>query len=492
MVLAADALLAGAALAAFALVAAVHLDDNFHVDHVAGAWLALIAYATEGTLYPPLHEGGVFAGTRYMPLGIVLDAGAARIAGDALVAGKLVAAVTVCGVLAITVVLARRLGAGLPLALGMVGAIIASYTAQFAGTTIYGDALALALQLGALAVICSGTGRRAALVAGVLVALAFTAKFSALWGAATVLLWLMVHDRRRLPAFAAAALGTVGVVLGLAELASEGRFLDNVLGLSGAGSLSLGALLDAPEKTWSLLRGNARAAAILLPFAAATVAVAAARRSLTIADVALVLAAAMTVALMADVGAGFNHLLDLTVLVPLVVAVGSARVGAAKLGIVLAAALGLATALSLLHGRAEAREAAVQLVDGETPPHLRVPAFSGPLPEPIFTEDPTVAVQRGQRPVALDSYMLLRVLRDRPALKRALVARFERRDFGSVVLIADLDLRDPWWTDSHLGIDVARAIDRNYVLVRNIRGPAFRYRMLLPRDRAVRRSRAKP
>jgi len=94
-----------------------------------------------------------------------------------------------------------------------------------------------------------------------------------------------------------------------------------------------------------------------------------------------------------------------------------------------------AVAAGPLHGRAEAREAAVQLVEGETPPHLRVPAFSGPLPEPIFTEDPTIAVQRGQRPVALDSYMLLRVLRGRPALRRALVARFERREFGSVVLI---------------------------------------------------------
>jgi len=492
MVLAADGLLAGAALAGFALVAVVHLDDNFHVDHVAGAWLALIAYATDGTLYPPLHEGGVFAGTRYMPLGIVLDAGAAWIAGDALVAGKLVAAVTVCALLTMTFVLARMLGAGLPLALGAVGAIIATYTAQFAGTTIYGDALALALQLGALAVVSSATGRRAALVAGVLVALAFTAKFSALWGATTVLLWLMVHDRRRLPAFAAAAVGTAAVVLGLAELASHGGFLDNVLGLSGAGSLSLGGLLDAPEKTWILLCDKARATAILLPFAAAIVLVAAARRSLTIVDVALVLAAGVTLALMADIGVDFNHLLDLTVLVPLVVAVGCARAGAARLGVVLAAALGLATALSLLHGRAEAREAAIQLVEGETPPHQRVPAFSGPLPEPIFTEDPTIAVQRGQRPVALDSYMLLRVLRGRPALRRALVARFERREFGSVVLIADLDLRDPWWTDSHLGIDVARAIERNYVLTRNIRGPAFRYRMLVPRDRAVRRSQSMP
>jgi hypothetical protein len=77
--------------------------------------------------------------------------------------------------------------------------------------------------------------------------------------------------------------------------------------------------------------------------------------------------------------------------------------------------------------------------------------------------------------------MLLRVVKERPAAKRALVARFDRREFGAVVLFVDLDLRDPWWARSHLGLDVARAIDRNYRLVRQVQGPVFRYRVLAPR-----------
>ena len=484
VVLAGDALVAACALAAFALVALVHLDDNFHVDHVAGAWLGLVAYANDGILYPPLHADGVFAGTRYMPLGLALDTAAARLTGDALVGGKLLAAATMCALLATAFVLARALGAGRLLALGAIGAIIASATAQFAGTTIYGDALALALQLGALAVVCTRTGRRAAIIAGVLVALAFTAKLTAVWGAATVLLWLAVHDRRQVPAFAAAAAAVAVAILGLAELASHGRFTDNVLGLSGAGSLGLSGLLDAPQKSWDLLRDNALATAILLPVASASVAIAVLRRRATIVDVALVLALATTLLVMADVGAGFNHLLDLTALVPLAVVGACARAGAGRTGVALALAVGLATALSLLSIRGDAREAALQLVEGDTPRRLQVPAFSGPLAEPYFTEDPTIAVQRGRRPVALDSYMLLRVLRDRPRAKRELIARFERREFRSVVLIADLDLRDPWWSDSHLGIDVARAIDRNYRLAQSMRGPAFRYRLLVPRGRA--------
>lgn len=470
------------ALTTFAFIAFVHIDDNFHVDHVAGAWLGLIAYANDGTFYPPLYADGIFGGTRYMPLGIAINALAATIVGDALIAGKLVAMGTLCALLGTAFVLARRLGADRLIALGVVGAIIATFTALFAGTTIYGDALAVALQLGAVAVIAGGTGRRAVVVAGILVALAFTAKLSGLWGAATILLWLAVRDRRRVPEFAAAGVVTALGVLGVAELVSDGRFHENLVGLSGAQSIGLRELvLESPEKTWALLRDHAPATVVLLPFAAAAVLANIARRQLTIVDVAFLLAVAVTLAVMSDVGSGFNHLLDVVVLVPLVVAGAWAHIRDGRLSVALAGAVALAIAISLVDVRGAARETAKQLAQGETPPRLRVPAYSAPLAEPVFTEDPTVAVQRGWRPVALDSFMLLRVLREQPERAQELVARFERREFRSVVLIADLDLRDPWWRESHLGLDIARAIDRNYSFARKVMGPVFAYRLYVPR-----------
>ena len=473
------------ALAAFVLVALVHVDDNFHVDHVAGARLGLVAYALDGTFYPPLHADGFYGGTRYMPLGIGLDTLAARIGGDALVAAKLLAMTTLAALLAVAFALARTLGAGRFLALGAVGAIVATPTALFAGTTIYGDVLAVALQLGAITLVAHRPSRRAVVGAGLLAALAFTAKLTALWGLAAVVVWLVIHDRRRLPAFAAAALATAVLVLGIAELVSQGRLHDNLLALSGADTIGLREVVgEAPEKAWNLLRASAPGTLLLLPIAAAVVAIGLVRRQPAIADVALIAAAAMTLVVMSDVGAGFNHLLDLAVLVPLVVAGGCARPGAQRLAIGVTAAVVLAIAISLLDQRKDVREAAMQLVDGETPHHLRPPAFSSVLTAPVFSEDPTTEVQRGRRPVALDSYMLLRILREHPAWRRELADRFQRREFASVVLIADLDLEDPWWSRSHLGIDVARAIDANYRLARRIRGPVFAYRLLVPHGAA--------
>lgn len=479
VLLAANALLGLAALAAVALVALVHLADNFHIDHVAGAWMALAAYANDGTLYPPLHADGVFGGTRYMPLGIVLNAGAARVSGEYVVSGKLVALVTVVALLAIVYALARRLTCERALAIGAVGAVIATFPVLFAATSIYGDALAVVLQLGAISVVARDTSRRAALFAGVLAALAVTAKFSALWGGGAVLIWLLLRERRLIPAYLAAAAATALVVLFGAEALSHGRLHENVLELGGADGIS-GLLTDVPAKLWELLLARAPGTLVLAPFAVAGIVGAAMARRLEIVDIALVLASLMTFVVMADVGTDFNHLLDLAVLVPLVVASAYGRSQAAPRRLVLAAALVAATAVSLVDVRREVREAGVIAVQRSTPDRLVKPALRVPIAAPILSEDPSILVERRERPAVLDSFMLLRVLRRDPDRERELVARLARHEFATVVLITDLDLGDPWWSESHFGIDVARAIDRYYRFDRKVPGPVFAYRLHVP------------
>jgi hypothetical protein len=469
-----------AAVALVALVALVHLTDNYHLDHVAGAWMGLAAYANDGMLYAPLHADGVFGGTRYMPLGIGLNAAGAAISGEYLVSGKLIALLTVAALLATVYVLVRRQNCERAVALGTVGAVIATFTALFAATTICGDALAVTLQLAAVSAVASGTSRRMAVLAGVLVALAFAAKFSALWGAATVLVWLLIHERRQLPGFLAAAAATVLVALACAELMSDGRFHENVLALGGGADI--GRLVsDTPGKTFDLLLDHAPGTLLLVPFALVVVAVDAVRRRLAIVDIALVAAALVTVVIMTDVGVGFNHLLDLVVLVPLVVASGYGGLGPNPLRLVLVAALTAATAVSLFDLRHDLREAADIAIHRTTPDRLRTPALDVRLAAPVLSEDPVIPVERGETPTVLDSYMLLRVLRRHPTWRRELVARIARREFGTVVLITDLDLDDPWWSESHLGIEVATEIDRQYRFARKVPGPVFAYRLYVPR-----------
>jgi len=474
------ALVGVAALAAFALVALVHIADNYHVDHVAGAWMALAAYADDGTLYPPLHDDGVFGGTRYMPLGIVLNAGAAAVSGEYLVSGKLLALVTVSALLALVYVLARRLGCERGISVGVVGAVIATFPALFAATTVYGDALAVTLQVAAITLVARDTSRRAAVAAGILAGLAVSAKVTAVWGGGAVLIWLLVRHRRgAFPCLAAAAASALVVLLGTDAL-SHGRFHENVLELGGVEGVR-DLLAEAPAKLWELSLASAPGALLLAPPAVACVAIAAVRGRLEIVDVALVLASVVTIVVMADVGTGFNHLLDLAVLLPLVIAAAYARSEAIGPRLALVAALAAATLASLADVRQDVHEAAVAAVQRSTPERLRPPALHTTVAAPILSEDPTIPVQRGARPTILDSYMLLRVLRREPARRRELIARLARHEFATIVLIMDLDLDDPWWSKSHFGISVARAIDRHYRFDRKVPGPVFAYRLYVPR-----------
>ena len=64
-------------IAGWLALAAVHFSDDYRVTHVQGVWIAAAESARAGRLYPPLFDGEHYAGTRYMPLPILLNALAA-------------------------------------------------------------------------------------------------------------------------------------------------------------------------------------------------------------------------------------------------------------------------------------------------------------------------------------------------------------------------------------------------------------------------------
>jgi hypothetical protein len=148
----------------------------------------------------------------------------------------------------------------------------------------------------------------------------------------------------------------------------------------------------------------------------------------------------------------------------------------------LAAALAIAIVVSLSELRHDVREGASALVHRDTQERLRPPPLDGVIRAPVFSEDPSVEVERDRLPVALDGFTLLRLLDEHPEWERELVARFDRREFATVVLIQELDLADEWWSKSHLGLEVSKAIMRNYRLSQRVTGPVFRYRLYVPRS----------
>lgn len=478
--------IASALLAAAALLALVHLDDRYRVDQVAGTWTALARYAAEGTLYPPLYDGERFGGTRYMPLQIELHAGLARVTGDELLAGKLLALLIAAALVGILLyVLVHELAVPVWVSLLLVAALVASPLGVLTVTSIRGDALAVVLQLAALALFARGP-RSYAVVAGLLCAAAVLAKLSALWAPAAIVACLLLRrDRARLLPFAAAFGVPLGVALGLVEAVTRGRFSDNVLGISAASAYGPGeALRTVPTKLFTLLDIGADPLSLLLPLALAGLVLAARGRALSPYHLAFVAAGVITVALLADPGTTYNHLLDLGALT--VVLVGllwaeHARAGSFAALAVPVVALWAATASYALGMHVEAKEAVSVAIGRSSASYPREPLAGRIRPdERLLSEEPWIPVSLDRLPTVVDPYALLRIAEEHPEWEAELVRRLDGGAFDHVVLRYDhvatdgrIDLAAPWWHNQNFGPTIVAAIARNYRFREAVEGYAL-------------------
>jgi hypothetical protein len=480
----------GLVFGSWLLIAVAHVRDRFNVGHVTGTWFALARATNEGTLYPPLFDGRAFGGTRYMPLQFVIHAGLARVTGDYLVSGKLLAYASAAALFAVMFVVCRTVGGSSVLAAGLVAAVLSTGVGMLDSTTIRGDTLPVALQLGALYVVTRRTGAgtyRSIVVAGFLCALAFFSKSTALWGPIALVVWLALHDRRRLGLFIASFALCGGALFAAFEVASEGRMTQNVFGLAGAG-----ARLSATQtlsKFVDLGQGSANAVWILAPFAVAAIAAGLIGRRPTPYQIALVSAVAILLPVLADVGTDLNQLIDVAVLTAVVTAEAvraAAPRGATTFVWPLALTAILWGSLSSYHAnvRTDTVTAVRSLLGQDT-------GYAAPLTrsitprDRIVSEDPYVAVSHGQDLAILDGFMVLKLARDHPAWETAFIRRIRRHEFTKIVLGERLALESEWFRTFSLGIPIARAIAQSYRLVRvpDDPRPGGRYFVYEPRSR---------
>jgi hypothetical protein len=455
-------------LAAWLLLAAVHLDDRYRLDHVAGARIALAQYLNDGILYPSLYDGAYYGGTRFMPLPIVLHAAMARLTGEYLVSGKLLASGTMLVLLGVTFVLLRRMRCPLPIAVGLLAAVMTTGTALTAGMGLRADSLPLLLQLLAVTAVARSQKPAATVAGAALAALAFAAKLSAVWAPLAICVWLAATDRRRLPWFLVAYGALVGAVLALFGAVSDGRIFENVFGLSTAGLAGAGSLLRGPAALIRLLVDEASAAWVLLPAAAIAAWLAATQRRLSIYVISLACCLVVLCVVLADIGTGWNQLIDLVILTVLVVGelAGRSRsdpLAAVAVPAVLAVVLLWVTVTGLVVTVGPDTREAVGMLRGNQL-YGRRPLTGQATPATrLLSEDPYVPVSLGQRPVVLDPFMLRRLEDSDPAAVQRLVERIRAREFELIVLVVPLRPPDQeWWREMHFGTRVTDALADAY------------------------------
>ena len=473
-------------LASWIFLAVAHADDRYRLDHVSGARIALARSAQEGVLYPELFDGERYGGTRFMPLPFVVHALVAGITDEYLLSGKLLAYAATLGLLATMVVALRRVRCPTPLQILLPALVLTTPTALSASMSLRADVLPLVLQLLAVVLVTGGERTSVVIVAGVLAALALFTKTTALWAPLAIVVWLLFRGRGRLGWFIASYVGSSVALLVAFIVASDGRIIENVLGLAASG-VDAGSIVLAPYRLIHLLVSDATPAWAILPLAGVVVWLASIERRASIYVVGLAFAVLVLLVVLTDVGTGWNQLIDVVVLAAIVTGElagrvdaptrtegGRHRLGAVIVGVALLwiSTVGLVTLVpdvrATISGELDSRAIPLEgLADADTA---------------ILSEDPYVPVSLGQPPVVLDPFMLLRLGRDRPEAVQELIARIRSQEFELVVLVEPLEpLDSSWWNEQHFGSDVVGAIDRAYRFAGRVEG----YYLYEPRNEAL-------
>jgi hypothetical protein len=453
------------ALAGWLFLSVAHLNDRYQVLHVQGAWMGLAEYANEGTLYPPLYDGERYGGTRWMPLPILVNAAAARISGEYLMSGKVVALTMMAVLLFLVFRTLRSVACPLTLSVALAGTILATDQGRNAGTTLGGDLLPVVLQLGALLTATSGW-RRGLPAAGVLAGLAVASKTTGLWAALAICTWLVIDRRwRDLAFFSVIFVAVAGLILGAVEVISNGRFSDNLRTLSLAGVGGGAGPIRAPNQVLLHLARSGPAIWALLPLALLGAATGAGWRRLSPYHLALGWALALLLVVYTDVGTSFNQLLDVTVLTVVAIGYLAGRLQRSRGQAPLAVGL----ALVLLWG---AGTGVVLSLVPDIRGTLRGEALAYPT-EPLagrvgsedelLSEDPYVPLSFGRKPAVLDPFMLRRLDSADPEAVDDLIHRIEEKEFAYVVMVLRLEGNDYWWENFHFGPRVIDALRNAYV-----------------------------
>jgi hypothetical protein len=160
--------------------------------------------------------------------------GLSFVTGEFLVSGKLLTFLSYLALLGVAFRAMRSLGCSAARSAVLLVAVTVSAVGIWTSLTISYDPLPVALQLVALGLVARGRGRVAIVIAGLFCALALFSKLSAIWGVCAIGVWLWGRNRRALAPFLGVYLAASGLGFLLVQLASGGRFWQNVYAFSSS------------------------------------------------------------------------------------------------------------------------------------------------------------------------------------------------------------------------------------------------------------------
>jgi len=443
------------------------------VDHTAGVIIAMAADLTHGVFYRPLFGPEGYGGTRYFPLYFVLHAVLLKLHVPVLLGAYLLSLVAVLLLIVGVFYLLVRIGAERWLAAACAGTLLASVPARWAVISPHADALACALNVWGLVVIVGPKrSTRRTLLAAMLFALAWSAKFTTCFGLAAAVLWLVnVGLRRR--ALQLAAGTTIGYSLVAAVMAvfSHGRVVE-IFRACAFGGMGWKRVIDGFPSMVRIALHNDLNIFLLFLFALTALMVELLEfpaKCLKYLPVLFFIATTIaTVVIFGSPGTTWNHLLDIQVAAVVLLGWLAAQpsqvqrqVGTYALAMATLIPAGVGAAAVLLK-----QPAGPALTSNGSRLH-RVVGLVGKSDRPVLAENPIIPVLAGRSPYVLDPWMFLLLRKRSPGFGEPLLERLHNRAFGAIVLSMDpeTDKGRDWYGTQHFGPGFAAALKENYRLL---------------------------
>ena len=429
--------------------------NDSHLDHVSGAWVALASDLHSGLFYRAPYGADGYGGTRFFPLFFCLHAAGLALSGGWRFSGYVLSAASVVFLLAGCYCLLRKSGVDRWLAVAGCAAVLAGSSVQDAFLTIREDGLAAALNVWGVALCAGEYSRRRLYISAVLFALAFATKETSVFGAAGLILALLVSkkvgDGVRLGI--ATAIGYAAVIVTM-YAASGGRAFEG-LRLTLATGSGFYSLLNSPITMAEAMNGY-REEMILL--ALALTAFALTRARLRLPGLWFLCTLAVTLVIFSSEGTAGNHLIDLLVASVAVFTVWISDLSSPDLGMSLLASAALVAWLGLM---VQHRYDDLVPVHSQLREIVRATGNSG---RPILSDNPLVPLEAGQRPYVLDAFMF-RVLQERvPNFGDPMWQMLKQRRFAAVVLVDNPDSEEgkDTYSNYHFGDAFMEVLRQNY------------------------------
>jgi len=452
-----------AGLLVFGSIIILSLYNESALNQVSGAWIAIAMDLRDGIFYRPLFDESIgYGGTRFFPLFFSLIAAVSSVIESPVVSGHIVAVLSGLLLLMSCYLFMLRTDVKPLFSLALCVLLLAASSIQLGFEDVRGDILPLALNILGLAIYLNrGLGRKALYIAVICFVLAFSAKVTAIHGAASLFFWLILNGKKQ-EAGKVLLLTFLGYIifLGFLYAGTSGRVFD-IFAACASGGASIYTILKAPLNFSVSLSYSDQASLLLLFWAIFLFFSRFKNGGVSLPTVLFFISIILTVLLYGSPGVSYNHLVDVAAASVLFIAyegfsTNSSNSGASAGVYIVLVLFIISKSLSMVREGLDDYKSSRQLFPEQLVSLIKDSEGV------VLSENTVLPVYSGQDPFLLDPFMLRLVMQQDPEISASIIRDIASRKFPAIIFMRDPHIDTDWYSEVHFGDAFMNEVFENY------------------------------